>query len=257
MTVSISAFILAGGRSSRFGSDKARAVIDDLPLVARLYRRLEERLSHVTVISRIEESYRDLGLRCVSDEIAFGGPVAGLFPIEGNCSTEWSLVVACDLLVWDWSYLDTLASRLADKMSTDIGSTINDPAFRSNELVQRFVADKSTSSHHPSAIETGVHKAIVFRRNDGVFEPFPGLYHRSISSCARKLFFRGERSMQRLLQHPSMNSFSVPWSDTLPPLTTANDRSELQRFLMSRSKELPVCVETAIFAVPEKGDQRS
>ena len=90
----VEAFILAGGASSRMGTDKAR-----LPLAGKLFiQRIAETL--LTVASRVTvagQDCEDLGLRSVSDIHPGWGALGGIHTALTNSKTEWALVTACDL----------------------------------------------------------------------------------------------------------------------------------------------------------------
>lgn len=66
--------ILAGGKSSRFGSDKAMAIIDGQPLIAHVARSLMAQCDAVAVVGRTQSGYH-----CVPDwPRPDMGPLAGL-----------------------------------------------------------------------------------------------------------------------------------------------------------------------------------
>lgn len=99
-------YILAGGRSSRFGSDKARAVIGGRPLIQRLAAQLAEACDPVTVVAEHARKYEDLGLPGIRDEVPGQGPVGGLgTALAHRLATighpGWILLTACD-----WAYLE-------------------------------------------------------------------------------------------------------------------------------------------------------
>ena len=106
----VAGFILAGGQSSRMGCDKALLEIAGVPLLVRTARLLEPRVPGVTVIGP-PERYAALGLRVVPDDRAGLGPLGGIATALRISSSEWNLVVGCDLpyLTGDW--LDWLIAR--------------------------------------------------------------------------------------------------------------------------------------------------
>lgn len=90
-------YILAGGRSRRFGSDKARAVIDGVPLLVRVASCFREVATRVTVVARNRGAYADLGLRTIGDIVADAGPLGGLLTaIDDHRHNGWVFVTACD-----------------------------------------------------------------------------------------------------------------------------------------------------------------
>jgi molybdenum cofactor guanylyltransferase len=66
--------ILAGGKSSRFGSDKALAVHDGRPLIEHVASALSVQCDALVVVGRTQDGYQ-----CISDRPAPNmGPLAGL-----------------------------------------------------------------------------------------------------------------------------------------------------------------------------------
>lgn len=91
------AYILAGGRSRRFGTDKARARVDGATLVERNAAILAERYGSVTVVSAPGRTYADLGLRTIADAVSDRGPLGGIQAALRDASGDVA-VAACDLL---------------------------------------------------------------------------------------------------------------------------------------------------------------
>src|SRR5947207_199580 len=74
----IPVYIAAGGESSRFGSDKARALIGGQPIIRRIAAELEPIASRMVVISDVPDKYADLGLETIADITPGRGPIAAL-----------------------------------------------------------------------------------------------------------------------------------------------------------------------------------
>lgn len=92
-----SLLILAGGRSSRMGRDKAAIPFpgpDDPPMIHQVHRRLSAEARECLVAG---PSAYGLPARAVADHPAFAGPLAGLLGGLAECSSELALVVAADL----------------------------------------------------------------------------------------------------------------------------------------------------------------
>lgn len=89
-------YILAGGASRRFGSDKARAELDGTPLVVRVARRLAPVVGPATVVAGAADAYLDLGLRTIGDIEPGRGPMGGL--VAALADTDGPVfLAACDL----------------------------------------------------------------------------------------------------------------------------------------------------------------
>lgn len=97
--MSVPLYIIAGGRSSRFGSDKARAEIDGQPLIVRTAAALGAMVSSITVVADAADKYADIGLRTIADDEPGLGPLGGLATALRHCGQPWLLLAACDMAV--------------------------------------------------------------------------------------------------------------------------------------------------------------
>jgi molybdopterin-guanine dinucleotide biosynthesis protein A len=104
----IAVYILSGGQSSRFGSDKARALVDGTPLLLRVAGMLGDP-RRTTVVARSSEAYQDLGLRTIDDRRPGLGPLGGLEAALLDRQAGWLLLAACDTLGVSPAWLDLLA----------------------------------------------------------------------------------------------------------------------------------------------------
>jgi len=102
-------YILAGGHSSRFGSDKARANLSGELLILRVVRMLRPVTTTVAVVADSADKYADLGLRTITDRMADVGPLGGLEAALADCPNEsWLLLCACDVLVISPTWVEQL-----------------------------------------------------------------------------------------------------------------------------------------------------
>lgn len=76
MSVQVPVYILAGGRSSRFGSDKARAALHGRPMIVRIAELLRPVAESMIVVAEQSDKYADLGLLTIADAIPGQGPLA-------------------------------------------------------------------------------------------------------------------------------------------------------------------------------------
>jgi molybdopterin-guanine dinucleotide biosynthesis protein A len=105
------AYLLAGGQSKRFGSDKARVEVHGVPQVVRLASAMQQLGWQVAVVAQASASYEDLGLVTLVDAQPHGGPLAGVLTALTDCEesrTPTCLIANCDLIVWDWSWLSAM-----------------------------------------------------------------------------------------------------------------------------------------------------
>lgn len=100
----ISAIVLAGGKSSRMGRDKALIKIEGVPLLRRVCDVALQCASPVYVVTPWQERYQDVVPdSCQFIREAFANPESPHGPLRGfaqglaQIRTEWVLLLACDL----------------------------------------------------------------------------------------------------------------------------------------------------------------
>src|SRR5262245_20962580 len=89
-------YVLAGGRSSRMGSDKALLPFGGGTLLEHVAQVVHQAVGNVTVIGP-QSRYGRLGLQVIEDVHPNAGPLGGIQTALRHSPAEWSLVVACDM----------------------------------------------------------------------------------------------------------------------------------------------------------------
>lgn len=92
----VTAVLLAGGKSSRMGSDKGLVEFQNKPMAFHILEVLNNLFSEVIVISN-SCNYNDSGFRVFPDSIAFKGPVGGIVSAFEHTNSKWIFVIACDM----------------------------------------------------------------------------------------------------------------------------------------------------------------
>ena len=123
----ISGVVLAGGLSTRFGSDKAAAEIGGVSLLERAVRLLEEVLDDVRVSVRPDQVSDELRsrYRCLLDRHPGEGPAAGLEAAHASAPERAWLALACDQPGLSASDLERL---LAERDAKAAATAYCDPA---------------------------------------------------------------------------------------------------------------------------------
>lgn len=191
------AYVLAGGRSRRFGSDKARATVEGVPLVVRVVRRLQLRAPSVHVIADRPDRYADLDLPTLGDLEPGRGPLGGLATALRHASSPWIWIASCDLLDLRPRWLDRLEAA-----RSGAGSAV---AFRGP-------SGEGGASGEDRA---------------GRWQPFPALYRTSLEDEVRRRLAAGRVRMQDLLDDAAR---SVDLPDDWPDPAQANTPADLEAF---------------------------
>lgn len=101
----LTAIVLAGGKSSRMGQDKALIPIQGVPLLQRVCSIAQSCADTVYIVTPWPERYQDLllpGCQFIREvplarESLTHGPLVGFAQGLGEVQTDWVLLLACDL----------------------------------------------------------------------------------------------------------------------------------------------------------------
>lgn len=92
----VTGVVLAGGRSSRFGSDKAMQHWRGETFLTRAVKLLRPICAEV-LISGGKEEYASEGCRLLKDRYNGCGPLSGIHAALTTCRTEYALFLTCDM----------------------------------------------------------------------------------------------------------------------------------------------------------------
>lgn len=124
-------YILSGGKSSRFGSDKARAELNGETLLKRIVRILQPCAESFTAVADVADKYADLGVRTIADTRAGLGPMGGLLAaLKDRREMGWLLLCSCDMVALDCAWVETLAAaRSSDALAVAFQGDRVEPLF--------------------------------------------------------------------------------------------------------------------------------
>ena len=128
---SITAIVLAGGRSSRFGGPKLAAELDGVTVLEHAIRAVEQVADEILVAgdqSNLPEGIDARRIRVVVDEAPFAGPLAALAGALRAVTSELAIVVGGDMPGLVPAVLEAMIDRLAND---DVDAvTLQDAAHR-------------------------------------------------------------------------------------------------------------------------------
>lgn len=93
----LTGIVLAGGRSSRMGTNKAFVQVEGRPMIVRVLAALRECCSAVVIVTKDPRAYAHLNVSVVADERPEQSPAVGLASGLRAVSTPWAFVASCDL----------------------------------------------------------------------------------------------------------------------------------------------------------------
>ncbi|MBC3759653.1 molybdenum cofactor guanylyltransferase [Hyunsoonleella sp. SJ7] len=94
--ISITGIILAGGKSSRMGTDKGLLKLNGKYFVQYSIDALKPLVSEILIVSD-NTDYDAFGLKRVEDRIKDAGPVSGIYSGLEASKTDYNLVLSCDI----------------------------------------------------------------------------------------------------------------------------------------------------------------
>ena len=102
--------VMAGGKSSRMGTDKSFVPLLGRPLIEHVLAKVNSLGNETIIIANKPKSYLYLGLPIFGDMYTDLGPLGGLHSALHNAANPYILVVACDMPWLNRPLLDYLIS---------------------------------------------------------------------------------------------------------------------------------------------------
>lgn len=113
-TIDATAVVLTGGKSSRMGRPKALLPFAGEPLIAHVVRGLKTMFAEVVVVAAPEQELPVLPAVLVRDQVAYQGPVSGIYHGLKASTKDVCFVTSCDAPFLNLPLIAHLVSRIAD-----------------------------------------------------------------------------------------------------------------------------------------------
>ncbi len=159
----IAALILAGGKSSRMGSDKALVTYQGQQMLQRVYQVAAECNLQVYILTPWKERYQNIlpsDCQYLVESQPGKGPVNALSEGLGQIDADWILLLACDLPLLDVEIIQNWINKLSQISASTL--------------------------------------ALVPRRSD-IWEPMCGFYRKEVKKELDVFLKAGKCSFQKLL----------------------------------------------------------
>jgi molybdenum cofactor guanylyltransferase len=108
------AIVLAGGKSSRMGRPKSLLLFDGKPLIVHLAEALERMFAETVIVAAPEQELPALPAIVVRDEVAYQGPVGGIYYGLRAATQASCFVTSCDVAFLNPSLISHLLSQIPD-----------------------------------------------------------------------------------------------------------------------------------------------
>jgi len=168
MNTQISIAILAGGKSSRMGEDKARMIVNGKACIRHIMEAASPLTKDLFIVAGRNNSYGDLGLPVYTDVIPDKGPAGGILTALKAARNSRVLVLACDTPFVDKSLLQFLIiNSLPGRLSVICHEEQIEPLFA--------IYDKKFTGELEEWISKGIVKLhTIFENLDPVKVPVNG-----------------------------------------------------------------------------------
>ena len=113
---SVSAAILAGGKSRRMGGkDKSLLILNGLTFVETIRKKLEKYISEIFVVTKENEKLEEMKFSVFPDLIVDKGPLGGLYTALSVSEASKVLLVACDMPHLDELLVENFIDSVSDE----------------------------------------------------------------------------------------------------------------------------------------------
>lgn len=106
--------LLCGGKSRRFGSNKALHLIDGSRMIERIAWEVESITPNIILVTNTPDDFRFLGLPCLIDSRPHEGPLPALLTVFEKTAYQEAILVACDMPGLDRETLRILSGLKSD-----------------------------------------------------------------------------------------------------------------------------------------------
>lgn len=114
----ITGIILAGGKSSRMGKDKATLKLGDITFIERIIKTIESFVDEILIISDNSQHDR-FNLKRIEDFIKDSGPLSGLYTGLYNAKHKHVLALSCDVPLISNEIINTLIHKSEENVDVN------------------------------------------------------------------------------------------------------------------------------------------
>ena len=114
----ITGFILAGGGSTRMGTNKSLLQIGDITIIERVVNLMRDLFKEVILITNQSEEYSFLKLPMYEDIYNNTGPLAGIHSALVHTTTDKNFIISCDMPLMRADVMKYLVEYRTDKLIT-------------------------------------------------------------------------------------------------------------------------------------------
>lgn len=107
--------ILAGGKSTRMGEDKAFIKIGDQTAIERIYNLLKSTFNEVIIIANNVAKFSFLNINVYEDVFKDIGPLAGIHSGLIHSSNQYNFIISCDMVLMQSDIIEYIVNYKSNK----------------------------------------------------------------------------------------------------------------------------------------------
>jgi molybdopterin-guanine dinucleotide biosynthesis protein A len=97
MLPQVTGVILAGGKSTRIGKNKALLKLNKCTVIEHMLKEIKKVFSNVMIVANHPQDFRFSGIQVIEDIIPEKGPLGGIYTGLVKSKTKYIFVFACDM----------------------------------------------------------------------------------------------------------------------------------------------------------------
>jgi molybdopterin-guanine dinucleotide biosynthesis protein A len=130
MAYNVTGIILAGGKSSRMGKDKALIKYGDETFMSNSLKKLNELFDETIVVADNVGKYNIKNVKIINDIYTGKGPMGGIHAALKAAGNDWIFVIPCDMPMWEPHLAEEiLKHRLDNDIVVPLFNNRKEPLF--------------------------------------------------------------------------------------------------------------------------------
>lgn len=114
MAYGVTGILLAGGKSSRMGKDKALLKYGDETFMSASLKKLNTLFDEVILVLDNVEKYHIENVKIIKDIYPGMGPMGGIHAALKAAKNDWIFVIPCDMPMWETSLVEEILKHRLD-----------------------------------------------------------------------------------------------------------------------------------------------
>ena len=114
MSYKVTGILLAGGKSSRMGKDKALIKYGDETFMSNSLNKLNKLFDEVIVVADNIDKYQMDNVRIIKDIYPGMGPMGGIHAALKAAKNDWIFVIPCDMPLWESFLVEEILKHRLD-----------------------------------------------------------------------------------------------------------------------------------------------